>query len=286
MDFFSPSMMSQLAEFGRGVGITLLQVLGYYLFFLIVERVIPGERNQPFHAIRLNVLYLPFYVIGTALLLPLTTALVVGQLRSHYPQMFGLIPFDSWLDAGLRGFVYLLIFDFAYYWFHRAQHRFAWLWAQHKLHHSDQSLNVTTALRHHWLEEPLRVFFMVLPMAVLFGLTPAYSAGLAFVLSFWGFYIHANVNMHFGPLNRVLCTPQLHRLHHSIRSEHQDVNFAAIFPIYDLLFGTYAVPRRGDVPATGLISGERVLSVWQANLLPFADWRERIRRKRPVVPTA
>ena len=273
----------QAIEFSRGIGITLLQTLGYYLFFLIIERVIPGERNQPFHAIRLNILYLPFYVIGTALLLPVTTALVVGVLRSRYPQMFGLLPFDSWLEAGLRGFLYLAIFDFAYYWFHRAQHRFPWLWSQHKLHHSDTALNVTTALRHHWLEEPLRVFFMTLPMAILFDLTPGYSAGLAFVLSFWGFYIHTNVNMHFGPMNRVLCTPQGHRLHHSLRPEHEDCNFAAIFPVYDIVFGTYVPPRRGDVPATGLSSGEKVTSVWQANMLPFSDWRGRLRRKPAVV---
>jgi sterol desaturase/sphingolipid hydroxylase (fatty acid hydroxylase superfamily) len=261
----------QLLEFARGVGLTLLQTLGYYAFFLVFERLLPAERGQPLRDIRLNVLYLPCYVVGTALLLPPTTALLVGQLRTHYPQMFGLIPVDSLLEANLRGLAYLLIYDFAYYWFHRAQHRLRWLWSQHKLHHSDPSLNVTTSLRHHWLENSLRVFFMTLPMAVLFDLTPTFSAGVAFVLSFWGFYIHTNLNLHFGAFNRVLCSPQLHRLHHSMREEHQDRNFAAIFPIYDILFGTYAAPRRGDVPETGLISGERVTTLWQANALPFVD---------------
>jgi sterol desaturase/sphingolipid hydroxylase (fatty acid hydroxylase superfamily) len=270
---------SHLLEFARGVGLTLLQTLGYYLLFLIFERMLPAERGQPFRDIRLNLLYLPFNVLGTALLVPPITALVVGQLRAHYPQMFGLIPVNSYVFADLRGFVYLLIFDFAYYWFHRAQHAFAWLWPQHKLHHSEESLNVTTSYRHHWLEEPIRVFFMTLPMAILFDLTPVFSAGLAFVLSFWGFYIHTNLNLHFGPVNRILCSPQLHRLHHSLRPEHQNRNFAAIFPVYDILFGTYAVPRRGDVPETGLISGERVTSVWQAIALPFVDWLESLRKR-------
>lgn len=274
---------TQAIDFGRGVGIALLQTLAYYLFFLVIERFVPAERNQPYSAIRFNLLYLPFYLIGTALLLPVTTALVVGQLKSHYPQIFGLMPLDSWLDATLRGLVYLAIFDFAYYWFHRLQHTWPLLWSQHKLHHSDTSLNVTTALRHHWLEEPLRVFFMVLPMAILFDLTPAYSAGLAFVLSFWGFYIHINLDMHFGVVNRMLCTPQLHRLHHSMRVEHHDCNFAAIFPIYDVLFGTYVSPTRGDVPETGLHGGEKVTTIRQANLLPFQDWRLRLRRKPTVM---
>ena len=102
------------------------------------------------------------------------------------------------------------------------------------------------------------------------------------MLSFWGFYIHTNLNMHFGPVNRLLCTPQLHRLHHSVRVEHHDCNFAAIFPIYDVLFGTYVRPQRDDVPETGLYGGETVTTIRQANLLPFNDWLSRVRRK----PTA
>lgn len=274
---------SQAIDFGRGVGIAFLTTLAYYAFFLVIERFIPAERDQPYAAIRFNVLYLPFYLIGTALLVPIATALIVGQLKSQYPQMFGLMPLDSWLSAGLRGFIYLVIFDFAYYWFHRLQHTWPLLWSQHKLHHSDTALNVTTAFRHHWLEEPIRVFFMVLPMAILFDLTPAFTAGLAFVLSFWGFYIHTNVNIHFGVVNRMLCTPQLHRLHHSVRPEHRDCNFAAIFPLFDVVFGTYVNPKKGDAPATGLSSGEKVATVWQANALPFSDWRQRFSRKPEVV---
>ena len=194
--------LSPLVDILRGAGITLLQTIGYYVALLLIERLRPAERGQPFAAIRFNFLYLPFYVLGTALLLPPTTALIVGQLKSHYPQIFGMIPVNSYLDAAWRGLAYLLIFDFAYYWFHRAQHTLPVLWAQHKLHHSDPALNVTTSLRHHWLEEPFRVLFMALPMAILFDLTPAFSAGIAFVLSFWGFYIHTNVNIHFGVVNR------------------------------------------------------------------------------------
>lgn len=279
-----PADASQLLDFLRGIGVTLLQTLGYYVALLLVERLRPAERGQPFTAIRFNLLYLPFYLIGTALLLPPATALIVGQLKSHFPQMFGLIPVNSLVEAAWRGLVYLLIFDFAYYWFHRLQHTMPALWAQHKLHHSDPALNVTTSYRHHWLEEPFRVLFMTLPMAILFDLTPSFSAGIAFALSFWGFYIHTNLNLHLGPLDRVLCSPQVHRIHHSLRPEHQDRNFAAIFPFYDIAFGTYVAPTRDDVPQTGLASGEKVTSVWQANALPFSDWGKALglRRARKV----
>src|SRR5207248_9190433 len=46
----------------------------------------------------------------------------------------------------------LIANDFFYYWFHRLQHSSKWLWAEHELHHSDEHVNVTTSLRHHWLE--------------------------------------------------------------------------------------------------------------------------------------
>ncbi|MBK7469326.1 MAG: hypothetical protein IPI73_00585 [Betaproteobacteria bacterium] len=63
-----------------------------------------------------------------------------------------------------------------------------------------------------------------------------------------------------------------------MRGEHQDRNFAAIFPVYDILFGTYVAPRRGDVPETGLSSGERTVGIWEANAQPFAEWRRMLRK--------
>jgi len=272
--------MDSSFEFVRNIGLSVLQALAYYAGFLVLERLHPAQRGQPLSAIALNVMYLPCYLIGTALLLPPVTALLVGALRASHPEIFGLLAVDSHVATGLRGIVFLFVYDFAYYWFHRTQHRFGFLWAQHKLHHSDLALNVTTTYRHHWLEEPLKVLFVTLPIAILFDLTPTFSAGVAFALSFWGFYIHTNVGMHLGWFNRVLCSPQLHRLHHSTRPEHQDRNFAAIFPVFDWLFGTQALPRRGDVPETGLVSGERVTSVWQANALPFSTFMDWLRAKR------
>jgi len=53
----------------------------------------------------------------------------------------------------LIAFLPLLLYDFFYYWFHRFQHANSWLWEQHKLHQSDQSLNVMTTYRHNWLEQ-------------------------------------------------------------------------------------------------------------------------------------
>lgn len=75
------------------------------------------------------------------------------------------------LDWSLRNLALplapFLIFDFFYYWHHRLQHMLPALWAQHKLHHTEESLCCLTNLRHHWLEDGIRAFTITIPMAML-----------------------------------------------------------------------------------------------------------------------
>ena len=46
----------------------------------------------------------------------------------------------------------------------------------------------------------------------------------------------------YGWANRLLVSPQVHRIHHSIRPEHRDKNFVIAFPVWDIIFGTYHHP--------------------------------------------
>ena len=82
--------------------------------------------------------------------------------------VYGHRLFSQSLDSIWSLLLLFVSLEFFYYWFHRAQHRFPFLWAQHRIHHSDLSLNVTTGNRHHWLEEPMRVFVVLLPIGLLF----------------------------------------------------------------------------------------------------------------------
>jgi len=70
---------------------------------------------------------------------------------------------------------------------------------------------------------------------------------------------HANVRLWFGPLlERVLVSPRFHRLHHAIGIGHESGgrgtlgghNFAVLFPVWDMLFGTANFELRFD--ATGV----------------------------------
>lgn len=53
-------------------------------------------------------------------------------------------------------------------------------------------------------------------------------------------------------LDRLLVTPQVHRIHHSRDPGHYNRNFADAFPLFDILFGTYHKPAAEEFPETGL----------------------------------
>jgi sterol desaturase/sphingolipid hydroxylase (fatty acid hydroxylase superfamily) len=174
------------------------------------------------------------------------------------------------------GFAWLAARDFFYYWLHRLQHASKWLWAEHALHHSEESMNVTTSARHHFLEFPLTVIFVNIPLLYLVKPPMLSLAVVISILSLTELSNHMNLRLGLGRFSWMIATPQAHRIHHSIEPEHTDKNFAAFFPVWDVLFGTYYRPKKGEYPPTGLSSGERVTTTGQALLLPFTMWRKMI----------
>jgi sterol desaturase/sphingolipid hydroxylase (fatty acid hydroxylase superfamily) len=252
---------------------------------LIAERLLPVERSQPLRALGLNVFASTLHVVVTpvASFLPgMVATWVVRNLSGPWIplDLNRVMPHDLWLRwpvilAAL--WVSLAVYDFFYYWFHRGQHAWPWLWEQHRLHHLDRAVSMATAYRHHWLEEPLRAVLMTLPMSLIFGLTPIEGGVLSAVASHWALVIHANLRVRFGVLSAVVAGPQYHRIHHSLQPEHWNKNLAAFVPLWDWLFGTYHRPRSGEWPATGLATDPEVTSVRAIVLGPFPVWWTRTR---------
>jgi sterol desaturase/sphingolipid hydroxylase (fatty acid hydroxylase superfamily) len=166
--------------------------------------------------------------------------------------------------------------DFFYYWLHRLQHSSKWLWAEHELHHSDEHVNVTTSWRHHWLDTVLQPLFILPPVLLLFNPALGPAIGVLVFSKVMVYFVHLNYPMRFGWFNRVLSSPQSHRIHHSNLPEHFNKNFATAFPLWDILFGTYHHPEKDDWPNTG-VSGVKVTSLWQAIIMPFVSWGKMLR---------
>jgi len=152
-------------------------------------------------------------------------------------------------------FVPLFIHDCWFYWSHRIEHKVHFLWEFHKIHHRDEQINTTTWARDHFLQESWRAFFSVftLGMFVDLRLSEAGKAALystMFLVGLSMFY-HSAIRVQLPWLDRLLVTPQVHRLHHAIKPEHHNRNFADVLPIFDIVFGTYQKPGREEFPSTG-----------------------------------
>jgi len=259
----------------------IVQVSAFFLIGLVVERLAIADRSITKANRAFNCAYTVFFQVFDFTAGSLF-AMYVYSLAVKMPGK-GLISLPV-SDRGILPFAIILAFtssilrDFFYYWFHRLQHASRWLWAQHALHHSDECMNVTTTWRHHWLEMPMETVAVIVPAAVLFK-PPIVTIPLAYLITQgMSYFIHLNSRISLGPLTPIIAGPQTHRIHHSKLPEHIDKNFAAIFPLWDVIFGTYYHPKKGECPPCGLASGETVHSFRYALLMPFITWVKMLKR--------
>jgi sterol desaturase/sphingolipid hydroxylase (fatty acid hydroxylase superfamily) len=223
----------------------------------------------------LNLRYSAVYCTSIFLLSPtvfLAVSAIANRIGLGFIDLTPVLGGDGLAWQFAFGALNLLVVDFFYYWMHRAQHTNGWLWEQHKVHHSEESLNVTTATRHSWTEFILQAFAISLPIMILFKLPAVTVTAIGILYGAWGFFIHSNLALHLGGAARVIVGPQGHRIHHSRLAEHADKNFAAYFPLWDQLFGTYWHPCVNEFPPTGLASGEKFETVSAMAVAPFFGW--------------
>jgi len=174
---------------------------------------------------------------------PITNELdtLVRVLGFAPPRLERLIP--GLHDNALASFLaYFVLYDFAAYWVHRAQHRFGWWWALHSLHHSQRRVTAWTDDRNHILDD-LLVNLVLAVFAQFVGVQPDDFVLILIVGRLVESFSHIGLDLGFGRLGaRLLVAPRFHRLHHALadaRDPHiHDHNFAAVFPVWDMLFGT------------------------------------------------
>ncbi len=173
----------------------------------------------------------------------------------------------STLPFALQLLLGLLVADGLSYATHRLFHRRP-LWSLHAVHHCSPTLDWLSSVRLHPLNQAVTRVVQALPLLVL-GFDPAVFASVAPLLSAYAILLHANVGWDCGPLRYVVATPRFHRWHHTSESEGRDRNFAGLFPIWDLLFGTFHMPRNA-VPTRFGSGGEPVpAGLWRQLAYPF-----------------
>lgn len=252
----------------------MIQILVLVAVIGPLQRWRPVEAVTDKRAIRTDVIYTLIHRLGLFrvalffLVQPLTDRLF-GSLRLaglgtfHLDQLWPRItelPVVSFM-------IYLVAFDLAQYWIHRAQHRAGWWWSLHSLHHSQRQLTMWSDNRSHLLDDLLRDSLLVL-LAKLIGVAPGQFVALVAITQLSESLQHANLRLWFGHVGeRVWISPRFHRLHHGVGVGHESGaaapvvvqgrspalgghNFGVLLPWWDMLFGTADFEPK--YPATGV----------------------------------
>lgn len=161
--------------------------------------------------------------------------------------------------AWLQAIEVLLLADLLSYWSHRLFHRSPRLWPIHAVHHSSTELDWLSSVRVHPLNDAVNKVLPVVPLFFI-GFRGDVLAGFVPFITLYALLLHANVPWSFGPLKYVIASPTFHRWHHAAEAEAIDKNFAGLFPVWDLVFGTFympagRVPERFGVPDTPVPDG-------------------------------
>jgi sterol desaturase/sphingolipid hydroxylase (fatty acid hydroxylase superfamily) len=173
--------------------------------------------------------------------------------------------------AGAGVALTIAVLDFVSYGWHRANHRLAFLWRFHQVHHSDLSFTVSTGVRFHpgelLLSLPIR-----LGAVALLGAPAGAVVFFEVVFTMANLFEHGNIDLPLAVERRLaglLVTPALHRRHHMRHHPELDSNFGTIFTLWDRWLATYGENSSAARVETGLPSGEKAPTVLRALVLPL-----------------
>ena len=174
-------------------------------------------------------------------LLSIGIYVMVFDAVAIYPQP------DFWSSA-VGVLLALVLYDFCYYWLHRAGHVVALFWAAHVVHHQSQHYNLSTALRQ-TSSGLLFGWIFYLPMAVL-GVPPTIFGIVLLIDLLYQFWVHTEQVGKLGWFDRVFCSPSNHRVHHAVNDGYIDKNYGGILMLWDRLFGTFQEEHEACVYGT------------------------------------
>ncbi|HEY1610617.1 MAG TPA: sterol desaturase family protein, partial [Paraburkholderia sp.] len=226
-----------------------LQVVAAYALLRPLEALRPAEPWQNRRALRADVLYTWIAKLGV---LNLVFFMLLQPVFNHWQSLMAIynipsIDVDSmWPGVTDRPFVsflvYLVVLDFAGYWYHRWQHRFGVWWELHAVHHSQQQMSLWCDDRNHFVDDAIQAAFFA-AISLLIGVPPTQFVVLTALGNFLQAVQHVNGRLPFGPvLERILVSPIFHRRHHAVGYGHEGTrygcNFGVLFPWWDMMFHT------------------------------------------------
>ncbi|GFO70738.1 sterol desaturase [Geomonas limicola] len=219
--------------------------------------------------------------LAVALLAAGTVALAEGPVVSPLAKRVqrreqGLLKLVR-LPVPLEVCLAVLLLDYTLFIWHYLTHKVPFLWRFHLAHHVDLDLDASTALRFHPGELLLSVPWRAFQVRLL-GIAP-------FPLALWQtltlmeiLFHHSNLRLPLGlerRLCRIIVTPRMHGIHHSIVRRETDSNWSTIFSWPDYLHGTLRlnVPQQSVTIGVAPYQNAAELTLGKTLLLPFQKMR-------------
>jgi sterol desaturase/sphingolipid hydroxylase (fatty acid hydroxylase superfamily) len=170
-----------------------------------------------------------------------------------------------------------LILDYSNYIWHILLHKLPILWRFHLVHHTDLDLDITTAFRFHFGEMIGSVFFRGAAI-ILIGASPIMVLIYEIIFEAATQFHHSNTKLPFKlekALNKLIVTPRMHGIHHSMIKRETDSNYSVIFSFWDRLHRTVRLNIHQDEIVTGVptYADERELTIGKLWKLPFTSIR-------------
>lgn len=235
----------------RAAWVNGLVVLGEFCFLLWLERRRPLRRAvEP--KLRRSVRNLSVAAVSALAMQVTERPLIASLTRRVEQRRKGLLKKFS-MPRRFEVALAVALMDYTLYLWHILIHRSPWLWRLHLPHHVDLDLDVSTALRFHFSELVVSAGWRA-GQVTLIGVSPrAYSAWQRLLMLSILFH-HSNVELPIELerwLSRIIVTPRLHGIHHSMVRDESDSNWSSGLTLWDWLHGTLKL----DVPQQAITIG-------------------------------
>ena len=211
-----------------------LLILFSSLEFLIPRRVMPGSKPKRVAA---NLSLVVIDSIAVKFFLPMTAGVFAVYVAD---QEIALLGFQAPV------LIAIVLLDLIIYWQHRIFHVVPAFWRLHKVHHSDNAIDTSTALRFHPVEIVLSMLIKFAAI-LLFGIPVMAIVIFEILLNATALFNHSNIRVPFDNILRLfIVTPDMHRVHHSVIPGETNSNYGFNVPWWDRIFGSYvAQPEQG-----------------------------------------
>ena len=147
-----------------------------------------------------------------------------------------LYDLPRWLEFAIA----FIVLDYTIYLWHVLLHKLPVLWRFHLVHHTDLDLDVTTAIRFHFGELFASLLFRGAAV-FLVGASPLMVLIYEVAFEVATQFHHSNWKLPFRiekVINKIIVTPRMHGIHHSVRKGEMDKNYSTIFSVWDRLHST------------------------------------------------